>query len=45
MLNRHGRAFSGPTAYPEPPRLIVPEDLKDAVDRQALEPDDDDQDD
>jgi hypothetical protein len=38
-LNRNGRAFAGSAAYPEPPQLHIPPDLRDAVDieRQAAD--------
>lgn len=36
-LNRNGRSVSGSAAFPEPPRLTVPQGRKDAVDREDRE--------
>lgn len=38
VLNRHGRALEGSAAFPRPPELPVPPDLKHAID--GLEPED-----
>ena len=31
-MNRQGRALDGSAAYPEPPRLSVPAEVREAVD-------------